>query len=52
MKGMGDENYERGFTRKMKGLSKVVEGNEHLHEVWFSTQANLFQSQAKRGSGL
>jgi len=51
MKG-GDENYKRGFTRKLKGLSKVVEGNEHLHGVCFSTQDNLFRLQAKRGPCL
>jgi len=40
------------FTRKPKGLSKAVEGNEHLYGIYFSTKANQLRLQVKWGQWL
>jgi len=52
VKGVKGETVCGVLTRKLKVLSKAVEGNEHLHAIYFSTKANLFRLQVKWGSWL
>ena len=47
VKDVGVENSMGVFIRKPKALSKVVEGNEHLHGIYFSTKANQLRLQVK-----